>query len=277
MRNLILKLLLIAIMLGSIPAYITPSEAQNILLAPTRVVLEGRKRKERLLVSNPSDAPVHYRVTVVNRRMLEDGSYVDIEQPMEDERFADQMVRISPRSFTVDSRSSQTVRIHARKPKGLEEGEYRSHIRVQAVPEATPAVPVDGDKLQIQVRVNVGMTIPLIVRHGNELAYKVAINDVAIHTPEGSDKPHLKALFTREGQRSSFGDISVLYTNEQGEEYLLKFLPGLSIFYPNRRRIFDFPLDIPEGVTISKGSIKVVYREQDDEGGNIIAARTQAL
>ncbi len=278
MRHSTVMFMMAALLVGVGSALPAPAKAQNLVLAPTRVVLEGRTSKDRLLVSNPSDKATQYRVELVHRRMLEDGTYETIKEPREDEKFADELVRLSPRAFTLEPKSSQTVRIQLRKPKDLAEGEYRSHIQVQVIPDAPAVIP--GDKpgqLGIQVQVNYGMSIPLIVRNG-DVHYAITISDIEMAPAAEDGKPHLKMAFNREGNSSVYGDIAVTFTTKNGKDYLLKFLPGLSVFTPNKRRTFDFPVELPEGLTeVKDGELKVTYRKQEDDGGTLIAEQSKAL
>jgi hypothetical protein len=67
-------------------------------------------------------------------------------------------------------------------------------------------------------------------------------------SPKENKKPMLKATLHRNVSRSTYGDISILFQDNSGKTHVLKFLRGLSIFTPNKLRIFDLPLDVPDGV-----------------------------
>jgi hypothetical protein len=254
------------------------ASAQGIALSPSRIIFDDRKRKDRVIVSNPGDTPRSYRVHLLKRRMTETGKYEDVKEGEEkpDEKFANGLVRFSPRSFTVEPKSSQTVRLRLRKPKDLEDGEYRSHLRVQVLPETSTPTIRRGGGVGISIRVNYGITIPIIVRKGT-LDYTVKVRKLALNRDQKTGRTFLEAHLSREGNRSSYGDISVIFRDSSGKEHLLKFLPGLSLFYPNKTRTFTIPLDIPEGVKLSQGILKVVYREQEAEGGAIIAEGSKSL
>lgn len=253
--------------------------AQSLTLSPNRIVLEGRENKGRVLVSNPSDEEKSYRLQLLNRRMLEDGTYQNVEkgQEIEGENYADEIIRVSPRSFTLGPRSSQTVRVFARMTKDLPDGEYRSHLRVQVLPDAgPPVINEDQDKVNIRIRVNYGITIPIIVRKG-ELTYDVKIDSIELQQHAETGQPVLVTRLSREGLRSSYGDISVTFKDSTGKEHLVKFLPGLSLFYPNPARVFTIPLDVPQDLTLKNGTITVTYRTQEEEGGTVMAQSSKPL
>lgn len=261
--------------------YVSPipeAGAQGLSISPNRVIFSARKSKDRVLVSNPGEKKRSYRVALLNRRMLETGKYVDVKEgeELEDELFANKLVRFSPRSFSLEPRTAQTIRLRLRKPKDLPDGEYRSHLRVQVLPEAgTPSI-IESGKVGIKIRVNYGITIPIIVRKG-DLDYNVTVNSIELNKDPQSGRDIIRAVLGRTGSRSSYGDISVVYRDTAGKEHLLKFLPGLSLFYPNNKRIFNIPLDVPQGLSLSGGIIRVIYREQEAEGGAIIAEGSQTI
>ena len=67
-------------------ALCSPSDARrsagigDLLVAPTRIVLDGRKGAE-VILNNIGDEPATYRVSVEFRRMTPDGGLVDVAEP----------------------------------------------------------------------------------------------------------------------------------------------------------------------------------------------------
>jgi P pilus assembly chaperone PapD len=52
----------------------------DLLVAPTRIVLDGRKGAE-VILNNIGDEPATYRVSIEFRRMTENGELVSISEP----------------------------------------------------------------------------------------------------------------------------------------------------------------------------------------------------
>ena len=130
----------------------------ELSLFPTRIVLEKNQRSAQVELLNRGTAPETYRISVVNRRMTVDGDIVLADNAEPDERFAEAMVRYSPRQVTLQPGQSQTVRVLLRKPAELAAGEYRSHLqfdRVEAQPLGItgvmngPLAPGGSQKLKI--------------------------------------------------------------------------------------------------------------------------------
>ena len=99
-------------------AAIAPSagEAQgNLLIAPTRLVLDGRRGDEVILANTGSEEET-YRVSLELRRMDADGNLVPVaeDQASDAEKAALAMVRYAPRRVTLPPSQPQSIRISAR-------------------------------------------------------------------------------------------------------------------------------------------------------------------
>src|SRR5690242_21511702 len=141
----------------------------DLLVAPTRVVLDGRCGAE-IILNNIGEEPATYRVSVEFRRMTPEGTLVDISDPNAEEKAAADMIVYAPRRVTLAPHEPQSIRIAARPPQGLPDGEYRVHLLFRAVPPPTPAVaqssePANG--VHLRLIPIYGVTIPVIVRLGN--------------------------------------------------------------------------------------------------------------
>jgi P pilus assembly chaperone PapD len=102
----------------------TPAAAGigDLLVAPTRIVLDGRKGAE-VILNNIGDEPATYRVSVVFRRMTEDGGLLDVDQPTANDKAAEDMIIYQPRKIVLAPHQPQSIRIVARAPEGLPDGE----------------------------------------------------------------------------------------------------------------------------------------------------------
>src|SRR3954464_3869521 len=141
----------------------------DLLVAPTRIVLDGRKGAE-IILNNIGEEPATYRVSVEFRRMTENGDLVDVTTPTDADKKAQDMIVYAPRKVTLAPHEPQAIRIVARAPQGLPDGEYRVHMLFRAIPPPTPVVQPTGDQakgVQFQLTPIYGFTIPVIIRLGN--------------------------------------------------------------------------------------------------------------
>lgn len=259
----------------------TPAQAQgagDLVVAPTRVVLEGRTRSEQLALVNKGSESATYRITLVNMRMNVDGSVTEISEPAEGEAFADRLVRYSPRQVTLAPGASQAVRLIARKPKDLAPGEYRSHMMFRSVPQVqTQSIENAASQGSSAVLIPVfGIAIPVIIRHG-ELDYAVELNNGSLMPPaKEGDLPRLKFDLNRTGNRSAFGDLSASVMSG-GDEIVLGQIRRLAVYTPNPLRTVTMVLRVPKGVKLSGNNIKLTYKTIPDEGGRLLSETSIAI
>lgn len=275
-------LLLVALMMlstgGNQP--VMAQGAGDLIVAPTRVVLEGRARSAQLTLSNTGSSTSTYRISIVNLRMNADGSVTEITEPDEGQFFADKLFRYSPRQITLEPGAAQAVRILLRKPKGLPEGEYRSHIFFRAVPdEAGQSVnQVEaGDGVQIRLIPIYGITLPIIIRHGKP-SVSASLSDLSLNPPTAENPlSTLSFKINREGTKSAFGDFTATFISNSGEETIVGQMQRLAVYTPNKSRLVNMVMRVPDGVKLSNGEIHLTFNAIEDDGGKVLAVETMKL
>src|SRR5712692_2236612 len=190
----------------------------DLLVAPTRVVFEGRARSAELTLLNIGKVAATYRISFTHFRMLENGDLKEIEPPETESDFADDLIRYSPRQVTLEPNVSQTIRLQVRKPEKLADGEYRSHLLFRAVPQegAIPANVVEPEEKKttgysIRLTPIYGVSIPVIVRQGQTSA-KISLTDLSVRPPEKAGDPSMLELkMRREGNQSVYGNLRAVF------------------------------------------------------------------
>ena len=243
----------------------------DLLVAPTRIVLDGRRGAE-IVLNNVGDQPATYRISVEFRRMTPDGNLVDVPAPTAQEQAAADMIVYAPRRVTLAPNEPQSIRIAARPPAGLPDGEYRVHLLFRAVPPPTPVAATDGQPvkgLHLQLIPIYGVTIPVIVRLGN-LQATAAISDVKLETMEG--KPAIGLDLSRSGTRSTFGEVLVL---KPGVKDPIAVQKAVAVYTELGSRHVSIPVDENFKGQLA-GPVTVEYLETYDDGNQKIA-ETQAV
>ena len=265
--------------LAYVPAY------ADLMINPTRVVLEKNTRAASIDLINDGNKPASYRVTLVNRRMLENGEFARVEQPLPGEQFADHMVVFSPRQFTLAPGASQVVRVAVRKPAGLAAGEYRSHLSFDRLPDADESTDIEnqnrskpGDQIGIQVRALLGVSIPVIVREGDTSA-AVSISHLQLRKPTSPGQPPMFDLqLNRSGNRSVYGDIVVDFRPEgSSTATTVGRVGGVAVYVPNALRRATINLQVPPGLALERGQLRVKFQERAEEGGKLLADASVAV
>ena len=261
---------------GLIAAAFLPAPAAagvgDLLVAPTRLVLDGRKGAE-IILNNIGEEPATYRVSVEFRRMTEKGDLVDVTTPSTTDKAAEDMIVYAPRKITLAPHDPQAIRIAARAPQGLPDGEYRVHMLFRAIPPATPVVqPPAGEQpkgVQFQLTPVYGVTIPVIVRLGN-LAASAGIANVQLERRDNGAAIGLD--LTRTGSRSTYGEVRVL---KAGVKDPIAQQKGVAVYTEVGRRHVSIPLAdaYKSGLT---GPVTVEYIETFDDGTHLLA-QTQAV
>jgi hypothetical protein len=258
------------------PALIVAAPAANagvgdLLVAPTRVVLNGRRGTE-VILNNIGEDVATYRVSAELRRMTPEGKLVDVTDPNPKEKAAQEMVLFAPRKVVLPPNQPQAIRLSARAPEGLPDGEYRIHMLFRAIPDARPQVgePKKVEGVAFELRPIYGVTIPVIVRLGN-LEAKAALSNVRKVTSEG--KPAIALDISRSGDRSTFGEVRVF---KAGIADPIAIVAGIAVYTEIGQRSVIVPID-PAKVANATGQVTVKYIEPTDTGPVTLAETSAVL
>ena len=259
-----------------------PLQAQaELMLNPTRVVFSKNQRAAQVELINNGNTPATYRINLVNRRMTDTGEFESVTTPADGERFADGMLNYSPRQITLQPGTAQVVRVMVRKPDALAEGEYRSHLHFEKLPDPKGQTSVDGagrpdQGIGVVVNTLIGTSIPVIVRHGAVDA-TVVLRDLAFKAGVAGDAPVLAFQIARSGSSSVYGDLEVGFTPAGRSEHMVARVAGVAVYTPNAARRAAVPLQAPAGLALARGTLRLVFRERADAGGGILAESATIL
>jgi len=238
----------------------------DLLVAPTRLVLNGGRSAE-VILNNIGDEPATYRISAEFRRMKPDGSLEDVADPSDSEKAARDMLIFAPRRVTLAPREPQSIRISARPPAGLPDGEYRVHLLFRAIPPATPvtqAAAPAANGLSFKLTPVYGVTIPVIVRLGN-LNVEAGISNVHLEKHDG--KPAVAMELSRTGSRSTFGEIRVF---KAGVKDPIALSRAVAVYTEITKREVVVPVDENYKGDVA-GPVTVQYVETYDDGSKTIA------
>jgi P pilus assembly chaperone PapD len=251
----------------------------ELMLNPTRVVMTRNQRAAQVELINDSNEPASYRISIVNRRMSETGDFMTIDTPGPGELFSGPMLTYSPRQVTLQPGSAQVVRLMIRKPEGLADGEYRSHLHFEKLPDAkdmTSSVESTGqpaEHIGVVLKTLIGASIPVIVRQG-ECEATVALSALAL---QPGSAPQLSFRIERAGCASVYGDLAASFTPSGGAEQLLAHASGVAVYTPNGFRRAALQLKLAPKTTLAHGQLHLRYRERAEAGGKLLAEAVLTL
>jgi P pilus assembly chaperone PapD len=246
----------------------TPAQAAgDLLVAPTRIVLDGRRGTE-VILNNIGAEEATYRISLELRRMNEIGKLDDVapEAANEKEKAALEIVRFAPRRVTLPPNQPQSIRIGLQGTEALPDGEYRAHLLFRAIPKAAEATVEDApaNGLKISLIPVYGVTIPVIIRKGNLKATAAVAGAEIIRNTEGAE---LRFNLERKGDRSVFGEIHV---TKPGVSEPLLVVKGIAVYPERDSRSVTLPLST-EVLAKMQGEVVISYYEAPEAGGALIA------
>jgi hypothetical protein len=247
-----------------------PVSAQgDLLIAPTRLILDGRRGGE-VILSNIGDEEATYRITLELRRMTPEGELEPVEEAEANltEKAALEMIRYAPRRVTLPPAEPQAIRISARPGADLPDGEYRVHMSFAAIPKVTPVAPAEGvtaEGFAINLVPIYGITMPIIIRKG-QLEATAGLANPRIEQAE--DGTVFAVDISRTGTASVYGDLLVY---RQGSDEPVFVARGIGV-YPeidSRHSTFFVP---PEQAAAMRGPVRVELRDPIQTGGALITS-----
>jgi hypothetical protein len=221
--------------------------AQAAMVAPHAVFMDHRTRSGVFYIHNPGTEPIEaeielrygYPVSDENGRVR----VALVENPGAAAPSAAAWIRALPRRVVVPAGQRQAIRLLARPPAGLPDGEYWSRIIVTASEQA-PATAVDGaGQIQVGLRMATRTIISLSYRKG------------AVHTGvqlRGFDAIHLGdsllvgVKMTRDGNAAYLGRLQLDLIDGDGNA-VYRWDHSVAVYFDLYRQIVLPFGDLPPG------------------------------
>jgi len=247
----------------------------DLMVHPARIVFDKNQRAAQLDLINSGAETATYRISIVNRRMGENGEFTVIDSPAPGEQFAGELLRYSPRQVVLAPGVGQVVRLSLRKPADLPAGEYRSRLIFEKIAASKGATSIETQaappgEISVQLTMLAGLSIPVIVRHG-ETAANVTLAGLELLKPMAGQAATLAFVMQRSGNRSVYGDIAATFTPQGGATQEVGKVGGVAVYTPNPLRRVKLALQPPAGLALARGTLRVTFRERPDAGGKLLA------
>jgi fimbrial chaperone protein len=276
MKNFLIKTLAALVLFTCLSSSLLA--AGNLMVTPTRIVFEQRDRSAQITLVNQGDKTSSFRISFLRQNMTENGQFVPVEEG-EPGLFSDPMVRFSPRQVSLPPGQSQVIRLSLRRPGDMADGEYRSHMLFQALPEPS-ATDVEAltqqttKGISIELVPIVGISIPVIVRQG-ELTSAITLSNARIVSADQSGSvAKVSVDINRQGNSSAYGDFRAIYTPEGATPIVIAQANGVAVYANMQSRHFQMSLNLPAGLKLENGEVDLVFLKsgEDEESGTL--ART---
>jgi hypothetical protein len=147
----------------------TTLSAQGVMVAPHAVFIDHTQRSGSVLLYNPGTEPVEVTISTIFGYPTTDSiGRIQLDTLMADStNSALGWIQAFPRRLTVGPRDRQTVRLLARPPVGLADGEYWLRLRIAAQAGSVPITGVaDTTAIQVGLKLEVRTIIGVNYRKG---------------------------------------------------------------------------------------------------------------
>lgn len=209
----------LAVLIAALVAMLVtpPANAQAILVAPQGVVLTNRERTGTVELYNPSARAAEITISAAygHPTTTPDGdlTLVLIEHPDSTAPSAAGFIEAFPRRLILQSNQRQTVRLLARPPQGLADGEYWARLIVSSRDAAPPTVAAsDSSAVTVGLSLEVRTIIAVNYRSG---AQETGVRLGELSAQSRADSLVIRAPMQRTGTAAWIGTtiVSVLDTS----------------------------------------------------------------
>lgn len=239
---------------------------QGILFSEYRMIMQGNHIRT-LQVCNPTGEVRTYQLSVINKRMDENGTMHDLADPVNTSWTLRPWLRVFPRRITLEPGGCQEVQLQVKMPDSGADGEYRTYLHFLPLLKTGQAPTVQGGQssMQMDIVFRVGSAIPVIYRK-NTTKPKLTIDSVRL--VKQGEAPHLLEFrLNREGNQSVYGKI-LIEGQVKGKPYTLVSQTGRALYNEMAGRKFIFPVKLENIDTEPDGKIKlhVSYIDSENPG-----------
>lgn len=208
--------------------------AQGVLVAPHGIFIDHRVRTGSFELYNPNAQPAEVSISTVFGYPVTDsvGNFTlkTSQAPDSSQPSAAAWIEAYPRRLILGPHERQRVRLLARPPAGLPDGEYWSRLIVAAtagrIPPAAGA-PVDTAPIRIGLALEMRTIVAVFYRKG-PLRTGVELSD--IRADIAGDSLVVRARFTRQGNAAYLGMLRGKLLDQDGKQ-VATFASQLGVYY----------------------------------------------
>lgn len=259
-KKILFSLVMAAILSAGAFFYAAPAVA-DLMIMPVRVVFKDRDRMKSITLANTSEKEAIFRFSFYHQKQNENGSYTNLPEAPGPYDLS-KMLIFSPRQVDLPARGKQAVRLSVRRPENIPDGEYRTHMRMQRLSGNAESSGRGGPA--VGVAINVGFSIPVMLRKGTYDSTAKISNFKFIPSPDGAKPAKVRFDLNRTGKYSTLGRVLIFWTPVGGKEQQVGIRNSVNIFPEINVRHMDIDL---QDAGISGGKLRVIFEGDDaDEG-----------
>jgi hypothetical protein len=226
------------VLLAGLAASASVAAAQGVLVAPHAVVMDHRTRSGSLSLYNPGDEAAEISLSTFYGYPVTDSTgdfeLRTIEHPDASQPSAAGWIEAFPKRMLLGPKERQTVRLLARPPAGLRDGEYWARLVVSAKGGTVPVTGMDtATGVTVGLNLEVRTVLPLQYRKGR-VATAVRLTRLA-GSIEG-DSLAVRVHLQRTGTAAFIGTLRGALVDSTGAT-VTSFTSPLAVYYAMEPRI----------------------------------------
>ncbi len=229
------------VLLGLLAGAVRTAGAQGVVVAPHSVYVDARTRSASITLYNPGSEAVEAGISFIYGYPVTDSTgNLTLFQPdsvTADMPSASGWIEAFPKRVTIAPLARQTVRLLARPPAGLPDGEYWSRVVVSAKGGSVPVSGAADSGIQIGLSLEVRTIIPLTYRKG---AVRTGLSISAIKSARKGDSLEIRTHLTRQGTAAYTGMAKGELVNAAGKT-VATFSEPIAVYY-EAEPAFAFPV-----------------------------------
>jgi hypothetical protein len=203
-----------------------------VLVAPHAVVIDHRTRSGSLSLYNPGDQPAEVSLSTFFGYPVTDSSgefdLRTVERPDASMPSAAGWVEAFPKRMLLQPKERQTVRLLARPPVGLPDGEYWARLVVAAKGGSVPVSGVDDSSgITIGLNLEVRTVLPLQYRKG---AVATSVRASGLSAGIEGDSLAVRLRLVRQGTAAFIGTVRGALADSAGRT-VATFSSPVAVYY----------------------------------------------
>ncbi len=217
--------------------------AQGVFIAPHAVHIDARTRSGTLELYNPGNDAVEIEISTLFGYPVTDSTgkitLLLEADPDSAAHSAADWIAAFPRRLSLEPRARQTVRLLARPPAGLEDGEYWTRLVVAVRGGTMPVSGADSaEGITVGLSLEVRTIIALTYRNGR---VQTGVSTRNLRANQEADTLAIRMDLTREGNAAFIGTLRWSLVDSTGATLVVDELPIAVYYQMSPRRVL--PLD----------------------------------
>jgi fimbrial chaperone protein len=242
----------------------------SLLISPTKIKLEDRERSTKLILINTSESSITYRLSWEQKTVSDKGAYKQLtEKEIKIFPMASKMIRFSPKQVRLNPGERQIVKIAVRRPKDLPAGEYRSHLKLSAIPNERIKPNTEG--MSIKANMLFSYVLPVIVRKG-KASSNISITNISLIAKQKNKKSKLIISLENDTKYSTTGNLIAYLGDKKGNERVVARLHDFT-FYPDKNITQAQVLFFDECNNGCNGILRVAFEGTKKQKGTLFTEK----